>query len=275
VIITNLNTNQPVFCSYTFQVVHVKKGPIDDYDSGPERFKITISDGNHFLKGLLAYGSNWIGPKLHGNNIAGLSSYSSVTTSDKALIIFNDLYIKHSGVSENIGQPSRFLLSNQRENHHQQTEQTPPQFTVEYNSSPPTPQPSYPAGKSFAIIDDWTVLASGYVQGIVRMPNPTLITIWMSLHLLFANENSFKLNKNADLESIDAYTHFVTTSGSCYKHGTRKDTSELLDYVHRYISKAPSPIQSTECTIRKRLFSDVGPDLVHEPDLGPNDKKTK
>jgi hypothetical protein len=119
------------------------------------------------------------------------------------------------------------------------------------------------------------VLVSGYVQGIVRMPDPPLITIRTSLPLLFANENSFKLDKNADLESIDAYMHFITTSGSCYKLGTKKDTSELLDYVHRYISIAPSPIQYMECTIKKRLFSDVGPDLVHGPDLGPNVKKTK
>jgi hypothetical protein len=74
------------------------------------------------------------------------------------------------------------------------------------------------------------------------------------------------------LDSIDAYTHFVTTSGSSYGLGTKKDESELLDYAHRRISnfasvldipepivkngayvghKAPSPVQDGGCAIKK------------------------
>ena len=236
-IITNLNTNQPVPCTYTFQVVHIKKGPIDDCADGPVRFKITVSDGHHFIEGLLAYESNWIGSKIQENDIVGLSSYSSVTNSDKALIIFNDLYIKHSGIVECIGQPNRFLVSNNSVNHQLKSEQTPPhKLMVEYNSSPQTSESSSPADKSFTIIDDWMVLASGYVQGIVRVPSPTHITIRTSLPLLFAKENSFQLDKNADLESIDEYTHFVTTTGSCYELGTKNDTKELYEYVQCHIS---------------------------------------
>jgi hypothetical protein len=88
------NTNQPAHCSFTFQVLSIQKGPIDD--DGSERFRIILSDGQLFIKGLLAYKSNEIGSKLSKHDIVGLSSYCSVTNSDKALIILYNLYVIHS-----------------------------------------------------------------------------------------------------------------------------------------------------------------------------------
>jgi hypothetical protein len=243
-ILAHSNSNKPTPCSYTFQVLSIEKGPIGSIDDGPERFKITLSDGQHYIIGLLAYKSNWIGPKLYENDVVGLSSYSSVTNSGKALIILNDLYIKHSGICENIGQPILYIFSTMSGNNQRHTlsknnqpppEQTPPpKLTLEYHSSLSTSsRPSSSLHNSFTIIDDWMVLESGYVQGVVR---ESYIAIRTSLPLLFAMENSFELDKNVNLDSIDAYTYFVTTSGSCYELGTKRDTKQLFEHVKHHIS---------------------------------------
>jgi hypothetical protein len=227
------NTNQPTQCSYTFQVLSVEKGPIDD---GPDCFKITLSDGQQFIKGLLAYESNGIGNKLSKYDIVGLSLYYSVTNSDKALILFYDLFVKHSGIEEKIGKHECFLLSSKRENN-LQTEPTPPStHLVAYYSTPQTSSPLPPSMKSFTLIDDWMVLASGYIQGIVQMPSPPHITIHTSLPLVFVKENSFALDKKADLDAIDPYSQFVTASGSCYELGWKKDTEKFYGSVHHHIS---------------------------------------
>jgi len=238
------NTNQPTHCSFTFQVLSIEKGPIEDY--GPERFRITLSDGQHFIKGLLAYQSNGIGSKLSKHDVVGLSSYCSLINSDKALIIFYDMYVKHSGIGVEMGQPKCFPLSSNSKNN----QQPEPPNTVGYYSPPPRCHPSSPGDKSFTIIDDWMVLASGYIQGIVQMPSPPHITIRTSVPLLFVEENSYALDKNANLDAINEYTQFVTTSGSCYELGPKKDTEQFFGCVHHYISILESLPDIPDSTIK-------------------------
>jgi hypothetical protein len=94
-------------------------------------------------------------------------------------------------------------------------------------------RPLSPVNKSFTLFGDWMVLASGYIKGICQMPSPPHITIRTSVPLLLAKENSFAVDKKADLEAINEYTHFVTTSGgSCYELALRKDTREFYECVH-------------------------------------------
>jgi hypothetical protein len=182
-------------------------------------------------------------------DIVGLSLYYSVTNSDKAHIIFYDLFVKHSGIEEMIGKPECFLLSSKSENNIQ-TEPTPPStHSVVYYSTPQTSSPSSSSMKSFTLIDDWMVLASRYIQGIVRMPSPPHITIRTSLPLVFVEENSFALDKKADLDAIDAYSQFVITSGSCYKLGWKKDTEEFYGSVHHHISNFNNFLDILEPTI--------------------------
>jgi hypothetical protein len=242
------NTNQPTHCSFTFQVLSIVKGPIDD--DGPERFRITLSDGQQFIKGLLAYKSNGIGSKLSKHDVVGLSSYCSVTNSDKALIIFYDMYVKHSGIEGKIGEPECFSLPINSENHQQPDPPSQPFNSVGYYSPPPRCHPSSPGDKSFTLIEDWMVLSSGYILGIVQMPSPPHITIRTSVPLIFAEENSFALDKNANLEAINDYTQFVTTTGSCYELGRKKDTEEFIGSVHNYISNFSNFLDLPDSTIK-------------------------
>jgi hypothetical protein len=77
----------------TCQVLTVKKVSMK---TGPDRYKINLSDGTHLVEAVLAYKANWIATKLDSNDIFEIVQYSSVTTNTDNITIIQDLVLKQS-----------------------------------------------------------------------------------------------------------------------------------------------------------------------------------
>jgi hypothetical protein len=61
----------------TCQVLNIKKLRMK---TGPDRYKIILSDGTHLVNAVLAYKANWIATKLDSNDIVEIVRYNSVAT---------------------------------------------------------------------------------------------------------------------------------------------------------------------------------------------------
>ena len=62
--------------------------------TGPNRYKIILSDGTHCVEAVLAHKANWIATKLDSNDIVQIVGYNTVTTNTYNVIIIQDLVIK-------------------------------------------------------------------------------------------------------------------------------------------------------------------------------------
>jgi hypothetical protein len=91
----------------TCQVLTIEKVTIT---AGPTRFKVTLSDGVHLVKAVLAFKSNWIGTKLGSDDIVEITDYNSVCNNKNIIIIIQDLFVKQSDILKVIGEPIPFLL---------------------------------------------------------------------------------------------------------------------------------------------------------------------
>jgi hypothetical protein len=126
--------------------------------TGPDSYKIILSDGTHLVNAVLAYKANWIVTKLDSNDIVEIVRYNSPATNTDTVIIIQDLVINQSHITI-LGDPSLFVPT--EENKADNVDDL-----IDSETSP-TPTATY-IDQQPGIIDDWIVLTSGSVHGIVR-----------------------------------------------------------------------------------------------------------
>jgi hypothetical protein len=216
----------------TCQVLNIKKL---NMDTGPDRYKIILSDGTHLVDAVLAYKANWIATKLDSNDIVEIVRYNSVTTNSDNVIIIQDLVIKESHLTI-IGDPSLFVPT--KENRADEDNDFIPDETS------PTPTATY-IDQQHTIIDDWIVLTSGSVHGIVR-EDPTTsditsdctlgdCTITTSTVASFCCPNSLSIDFESDFDSINDQICVITITGSCYQLGFKNDSCKWEIFFHLHL----------------------------------------
>ncbi|OEU19157.1 hypothetical protein FRACYDRAFT_237448 [Fragilariopsis cylindrus CCMP1102] len=203
-------------CDYTInirptcQVLNIKKFSME---TGPDRYKLILSDGSHFVHAVLACKANWIASKLDPNDIVEIVQYNSVTTSTDNIIFIQDLVIKQSNLAI-VGNPSLLVPTEEIKL------DAYDDLSVEQTS--PTPTATY-IHQEHTIIDDWIILTNGSLHGIVREDNipdgQGSSTITTSTVASFCFPSSLTINYESDFDSINVLNCVVTITGSCYQLG--------------------------------------------------------
>jgi hypothetical protein len=141
----------------TCQVLIIEKVTIT---AGPTRFRVTLSDGVHLVKDVLAFKSNWIGTKLCSYDIVEITDYDSLCNNKHIIIIIQDLFVKQPDILKVTGEPIPFLLGLEAF--------TPNNVSVSMLDQPSPPPTGTSCDEEHIIIDDWVILTNGSVQGAVR-----------------------------------------------------------------------------------------------------------
>jgi hypothetical protein len=215
----------------TCQLLNIKKLRME---TGPDRYKIILSDGTHLVDAVLAYKANWIATKLDLNGIVEIVRYNSVTTNTDNVIIIQDLVINQSHLTI-LGDPSLFVPT--KENKADDDDD------LINDETSPTPTATY-IDQQHTIIDDWIVLTSGSVHGIVRENKTTSdiildttlgdCTITTSTVASFCCPNSLTI----DFDSFRFHQRpncIVTITGSCYQLGFQNDSCHWEDLFHLHM----------------------------------------
>jgi hypothetical protein len=194
----------------TCQVLNIKQLSME---TGPDRYKLILSDGSHFVDAVLAYKANWIATKLDSNDIVEIVQYNSVTTNTDNLIFIQDLVIKQADLAM-VGNPSPFVPTEEIK--------LDAYDDLSDDQTSPTPTATY-IHQEHTIIDDWIILTNGSVHGIVRedtIPDGQgSSTITTSTVASFCCPSSLTINDESDFDSINVLNCLVTITGSCYQLG--------------------------------------------------------
>jgi hypothetical protein len=194
----------------TCQVLNIKQLSME---TGPDRYKLILSDGSHFVDAVLAYKANWIATKLDSNDIVEIVQYNSVTTNTDNLIFIQDLVIKQADLAM-VGNPSPFVPTEEIK--------LDAYDDLSDDQTSPTPTATY-IHQEHTIIDDWIILTNGSVHGIVRedtIPDGQgSSTITTSTVASFCCPSSLTINDESDFDAINVLNCLVTITGSCYQLG--------------------------------------------------------
>ena len=194
----------------TCQVLNIKQLSME---TGPDRYKLILSDGSHFVDAVLAYKANWIATKLDSNDIVEIVQYNSVTTNTDKLIFIQDLVIKQADLAM-VGNPSPFVPTEEIK--------LDAYDDLSDDQTSPTPTATY-IHQEHTIIDDWIILTNGSVHGIVRedtIPDGQgSSTITTSTVASFCCPSSLTINDESDFDAINVLNCLVTITGSCYQLG--------------------------------------------------------
>ena len=212
--------------------------------TGPNRFKIILSDGIHCVEAVLAYKANWIATKLDFNDIVEIVGYNSVSTHTDNVIIIQDLVIKRSHLMI-IGVPTPFDPTEEKEKKIEEKK-----YGCD-NQTSPTPTATY-VDQQHPIIDDWIVLTSGSVHGIMR-DDPTL-TITTSTVASFCCPNSLSIDFDSDFDSINDLNCVVTITGSCYQLGFKNVCYPWDDCLHLH-TKNLNKLSNSPNNFRTRIVN--------------------
>ena len=230
-------------------------------ETGPDRYQIILSDGTHFVDAVIAYKANWIATKLDKNDIVEIVRYNSVTTNSDNIIIIQDLVINQSHFTI-LGDPSLFVPT--EENKADNVDDL-----IDDETSP-TPTATY-IDQQHTIIDDWIILTSGSVHGIVRedkttsdsIPDTTLgdCTITTSTVASFCCPKTLTIDFGSDFNSINDLNCVVTITGSCYQLGFKNDSCHWEDMFHLY-TKNVTEVSNSPDKFRTRIVN-VGDYVSH------------
>jgi hypothetical protein len=216
----------------TCQVLNVEKLSMK---TGPNRYKIILSDGTHCVEAILAHKANWIATKLDSNDIVEIVGYNTVTTNTDNVIMIQDLVIKQAHLKI-VGAPTP-LVPTEETNKAEEDEDG-----LDDNTSP-TPTATY-IDQQHPIIDDWTILSNGSIHGILRDDitvsdkisegTTSTCTIVTSTPASFCCPDSLTIDYDSNFDSIDDLNCLVTITGSCYQLGLKNDSHQWDDCFQIY-----------------------------------------
>jgi len=219
-------TNRP-----TCQVLTVGKLGMK---TGPNRYKVILSDGTCWVEAVLAHKANWIATKLDPNDIVEIVGYNTVTTNTHNVIIIQDLVIIQPHLMI-VGIPTPLLTTEER-NKSGDVDDVDGLFTL-------TRTGTY-IDHQYPIIDDWVILSSGSIHGILRDDitvseknsegTRSSCTIITSTPASFCCPNSLSIDYDSNFDCIDDLNFVVTITGSCYQFGLKNDTNPWDDCFQNY-----------------------------------------
>jgi hypothetical protein len=220
------------------QIIHVKEHSVKQEGSEVKRYLVVLSDGIHFVQGLVSPSCNWIISKLTVNDIVQITEYRILPINQLLRIIVDDLYIKYPDQPCRLGTPvvvDQIIPSSLYDWHRKNISEYSLHVII----------PTLPS------IQDWIVLPNGGIFGSVYNHRSIIdgCSICTSSTKLFFDHDSRRLYSTADFNSLKAHSVVNTCSGSMYRLLNKRDTTKwnlcIQHHVHNRSAENPKiPIRA-------------------------------
>ncbi|OEU05762.1 hypothetical protein FRACYDRAFT_258342 [Fragilariopsis cylindrus CCMP1102] len=211
------------------QVIHMRIHLVKQEDTEVKRYLVVLSDGTHFVQGLLSPSCNRIIPKLTVNDIVQITNYRILPINTLLRIIVDDFYIKNPDQPRRLGTPVVVdqIIPSSLYNWHRNN-------LTEYSLQEIIP--------SLPSIQDWIVLPNGGICGAVYNHRSILdgSSICTSPSKLFFDQDLMCLKCTANFNSLKSHSILDTCSGSSYRLLNKRDTTKWNSCIQHHIQNRPT-----------------------------------
>jgi len=205
------------------QIIHVRN-LVKKEGTKVKRYLIVLSDGIHYVQGLVSPSCNWIISKLTVNDIVQITGYRILPIDQLLRIIVDDFYIKHPDQPCKFGSPVV-------------VDQIVPSSLYNWHRNNLSEYSLHDIIPTLPSIQDWIVLPNGGICGAVYNHRSIIdgCSICTSPSKLFFDQDLSRLNSTADFDSLKSNSVVDTCSGSSYRILNKRDTSKWNSCIQHHI----------------------------------------